>query len=35
VHVEDTFEPNMSRHVKYQEGLKRQQRIYERVIESP
>lgn len=28
-----TFEPNMSRHVKYQEGLKRQQRIYERVIQ--
>lgn len=35
VHVEKTFEPNMSRHVRYQEGLKRQQRIYERVIESP
>jgi gluconokinase len=35
VHVEQTFEPNMSRHVQYQEGLKRQQGIYERVIESP
>ena len=35
VRVEQTFEPNMSRHVKYQEGLKRQQRIYERIIESP
>jgi sugar (pentulose or hexulose) kinase len=35
VRVEQTFEPNMSRHVQYQEGLKRQQRIYERVIESP
>ncbi|MDQ3665154.1 MAG: gluconokinase [Acidobacteriota bacterium] len=34
VPVEHTFEPNMSRHVRYQEGLKRQQRIYERVIES-
>jgi gluconokinase len=33
VRVEQTFEPNMSRHVQYQEGLKRQQRIYERVIE--
>ncbi|MBA2526981.1 MAG: gluconokinase [Pyrinomonadaceae bacterium] len=35
VRVEQTFEPNMSRHVHYQEGLKRQQRIYELVIESP
>ncbi len=35
VRVEQTFEPNMSRHVKYQEGLKRQQRIYESMIESP
>jgi gluconokinase len=35
VHMEQTFEPNMSRHVLYQEGLKRQQRIYARVIESP
>jgi gluconokinase len=35
VRGEQTFEPNMSRHVHYQEGLKRQQRIYERVIESP
>ncbi len=35
VRVEQTFEPNMSRHVHYQEGLKRQQRIYEGVIESP
>ncbi len=35
VRAEQTFEPNMSRHVRYQEGLKRQQRIYERVIESP
>ena len=34
LHVEQTFEPDMSRHVLYQEGLKRQQRIYERVIES-
>jgi gluconokinase len=33
--VEQTFEPNMSRHVRYQEGLKRQQRIYERVVQSP
>lgn len=33
--VEQTFEPNMSRHLRYQEGLKRQQRIYQRVIESP
>jgi gluconokinase len=35
VRAEQTFEPNMSHHVRYQEGLKRQQRIYERVIESP
>ena len=34
VSAERTFEPDMSRHVCYQEGLKRQQRIYERVIES-
>jgi gluconokinase len=34
VRAEQTFEPNMSRHAYYQEGLKRQQRIYERVIES-
>jgi gluconokinase len=35
VHMEQTFEPNMSRHVLYQEGLKRQQRVYARLIESP
>ena len=34
VRAEQTFEPSMSRHAYYQEGLKRQQRIYERVIES-
>ena len=34
VRMEQTFEPNMSRHVRYQEGLERQQRIYGRVIES-
>ncbi|MBA3515513.1 MAG: gluconokinase [Pyrinomonadaceae bacterium] len=34
VRVGRTFEPNMSRHLKYQEGLKRQQVIYESVIES-
>ncbi len=35
VRVEHTFEPNMSCHARYREGLKRQQRIYERVIGSP
>jgi gluconokinase len=34
VRAEQTFEPNMSRHLRYQEGLKRQQGMYERVIES-
>ena len=34
VRAEKTFEPSMSRHAYYQEGLKRQQGIYERVIES-
>ncbi|MCM3873199.1 MAG: gluconokinase [Pyrinomonadaceae bacterium] len=34
VHAEKTFEPNMSRHACYQEGLQRQQRIYESVIRS-
>ncbi|MBA3355779.1 MAG: gluconokinase [Pyrinomonadaceae bacterium] len=34
VRLEQTFEPNMSHHVRYQEGLKRQQRIYEGVIGS-
>lgn len=33
-HAEQTFEPDMSRHVLYQEGLKRQQRTYASVIES-
>lgn len=35
VRVERTFEPNMSHHAQYQKGLERQQRIYERLIESP
>jgi gluconokinase len=34
VRVEKTFEPNRSRHARYQEGLERQQRIYERLIET-
>ncbi len=35
VRLEQTFEPNMSHHVRYQEGFKRQLRIYEGVIGSP
>jgi gluconokinase len=35
VTVEQTFEPNMSHHARYQEGLERQQRVYQRVIETP
>lgn len=30
--VEKTFEPDKSRHARYQQGLERQQRIYERVM---
>ena len=32
VSVATTFEPDMSCHVRYQEGLKRQQQLYDRVI---
>lgn len=32
VPVEKVFEPDMSRHERYQDGLKRQQQMYERVI---
>jgi len=32
VRVETTFEPNMVRHARYQEGLERQQCIYEQVM---
>lgn len=35
VRVEQTFDPNMSRHAQYQEGLKRHQRIYECLMEIP
>ena len=32
ISIESTFEPDMSRHVRYQLGLERQQKIYERLI---
>jgi gluconokinase len=32
VSTESTFEPDMSRHVRYQQGLERQQKIYERLM---
>jgi gluconokinase len=32
VSIESAFEPDMSRHVRYQRGLERQQKIYERLM---
>src|SRR5262249_13998095 len=32
VTAERTFEPDMSRHARYQKGLERQQKIYERLM---
>ena len=32
--VEAVFEPDMSRHTRYQQGLRRQQEMYERVLEN-
>jgi hypothetical protein len=29
---ESTFEPNMSRHQRYQEGIERQARVYDRLF---